>query len=223
MHLPPSKLGTKVSVSQVETVVTGGLESISLDKDIIIKHYVEASPYKKRGRSASPESQNNKSQQISASHSSAITWNPSPSVLLSITLSIRDPSLGLSGKRVVHDLSPLLDHDLQGSSSTTKGVFKGRALGGSFRFADAGKLIPILMPAYYNFFVPSEPMDVCMKVSSKISRRVLLYSSQDLDASPFLTVNHETVSRLPPVLQKLARKFLPLCSKFVHNDHCNTV
>jgi hypothetical protein len=187
----------------VETVVTRGLESIPLDKNNIIKHYVEASPYKKRGHSAIPESQSNKSQWISASHSSAITRNLSPSVLLRTALSTRDPSLGLSGKRVVRDLSPLLDHDPQGSSSTTEGVFRGRALGGGFRFADAGMLMPMSMPAYYNFFVPSEPMDVDLNVFSKINGRVLLYNSRDF--------------------QKLARKFSPLRSKFVHNDHCKTV
>ena len=177
-HLPPSKLGTKASVSQAETVATRGLESIPLDRHAIVKHYVESSPYRKRGHSASPESQHNKSQRISASHSSAITQNPSPSVLLSTKLSTRDPSLGPSGKRVVCDLSPLLDHDPQGSSSTTEGVFRGRALRGGFRFADAGKFMPMLMLAYYNIFCPLEPMDVDQNFfSSKIGGKVLLYTS----------------------------------------------
>ena len=144
-HLPPSNLRTKASVSKAGIVATGGVEpdsssqSIPLDRNAIIEHYAESSPYKKRGRSASPESQHNKSQRISALQSSAITRNPSPV---------------LSGQRGVHDLSPLVDHDPQGSSSTTGGVFRGRALGGGFRFADAGKLMLMFMPAYYNIFVP---------------------------------------------------------------------
>ena len=174
-HLPPSKLRTKASVSKAEIVATGGLEpdsssqSIPLDKNAIIKHYVESSPYKKRGCSTSPESQHNKSQRISASYSLAITrdsspsvvpstkWStrgPSPSVLPSTELSTRDPSPVPSGKGVIHDLSPLVDHDPQGSSSTTEGVFGGKALGSGFRFADAGKLMLMLMPAYYNIFCP---------------------------------------------------------------------
>jgi len=141
-------------------------QSIPLDRNAIVKHYVKVSPYKKRGCSASLDSQHNKSQWISASHSSAMTWNPSgvfstkwstrapsPSVP-STRLSIRDPSPVPHGKKVVHDLSPLVDHDPQGSSSTTGGVFRGRALGGGFRFADAGKLMPMLMPPYYNIFSP---------------------------------------------------------------------
>jgi hypothetical protein len=195
-HLPPSKLGAKASVSRAGIVATGGLEpdssspSIPLDKNAIVKHFVGISSYKKRECSASLESQHNKSQWISASHSSAITRSPSPSVVLGTKWSTRGPSLSVlpsttrdsssvpSGQRVVHDLSPLLDHDPQGSSSTTKGVFRGRALGGGFRFADAGKLMPMLMPAYYNIFcpfiVPLEAMDVDLDVSSRISGRVLL-------------------------------------------------
>jgi hypothetical protein len=48
----------------------------------------------------------------------------------------------------------------------------------------------------------------------KISGKVLLYTSQNLGASPTMTVKHDTVSKLPPVLQKLAGKFSPLCSLF---------
>jgi hypothetical protein len=146
-RLPPSKLETKASLLQTGIMATGGLgpdsssQSIPLDKNAIVRHYVESSPYNKRDRSASPESQQNKSQRISASHSSAITRNPSPSVLPSTKLSTRGPSPVPSGKKAGRDLSPLLDHDPQGSSSTTEGFLRGRAMGGGFRFADAGKLI----------------------------------------------------------------------------------
>ena len=238
-HLLPSKTGTKPSVLQAVTTKRLGpdssSQSIPLERDAIVKHYAEVSSYKKRGRSASSERQHNKSQRISVSHSSAITrdpspsvvpstkWStrgPSPSVLPSTRLSTRDPSPVPSGKMVVRDLSPLVDHDPQGSSSTTEGVLRGRALGGGFRFADAGKLMPMLMPAYYNNFCPLEPMDVDPRV---FSGKVLLYTTRDLGAPPDFTVTHDTVSRLPPVLQKLARKFSPLRSKFVHNSHCDTV
>jgi hypothetical protein len=223
----PFKSGTRPFDHHPAIVVTGGLgsegssQSIPLDRNAIARHYAEASPYKKRDRSASPESQHNKSQRISASHSSAITRSPSPSVLPSTRLSTRDPS---PVRRGVRDLSPLVDHDPQGSSSTTGGVFRGRALGGGFRFADAGKLMLMFMPAYYNIFCPLEPMDVDLNFfSSKISGKVLLYTSRDLGASPAMTVNHDTVNRLSPVLQKLARRFSPLRSKFVHTGHCDTV
>ena len=145
-------------------------------------------------------------------------------MLPSTRMSTRDPSLVPSGQRGVRDLSPVLDHDPQGSSRTTGGAIRGRALGGGYRFADAGKLMPMLIPTYHNIFCSLEPMDVDMDFfSSKISGKVLLYTSRDLGASPAMTVNHETVSRLPPVLQKLARRFSPLCSKFVHTGHCDTV
>ena len=142
--LPPSKMRTKASVSKAGFVATGGLEpdsssqSIPLDRNAIIKHYAESSPYKKRGHSASPESQPNKSQRISVSHSSAISRNPSPSGVPSTKLSTRDPS---------PSPVPSVVHDPQGSSRTTGGLFGGKALGSAFRFADAGKLMPMLMPA----------------------------------------------------------------------------
>jgi hypothetical protein len=229
VQLPSFKLGTRPSDHHPATVATGGLgprsssQSIPLDRNVIARHYAKVSPYRKRDRSASPD-QHNKSQRISASHSSAITRSPSPSVLPSTRMSTRDPSLVPSGQRGVRDLSPVLDHDPQGSSRTTGGAIRGRALGGGYRFADAGKLMPMLIPTYHNIFCSLEPMDVDMDFfSSKISGKVLLYTSRDLGASPAMTVNHETVSRLPPVLQKLARRFSPLRSKFVHTGHCDTV
>jgi hypothetical protein len=192
-HLLPSKTGTKPSVSQAVTTKRLGpdssSQSIPLERDAIVKHYVEVSPYKKRGHSASPESQYNKSQRISLSHSTAISRNPSPSVIPSTKWSTRGPSPSVipsarlstrdsspvsSGQRIVHEHSPLHDHDPQGSSSTTDGVIGGRALGGGFRFADAGKLMPMLMPAYYNNFCPLEPMDVDPRV---FSGKVLLYTT----------------------------------------------
>src|SRR6202167_2601100 len=232
VRLPPFMSGPRPFDHRPAIVATRGLgpdsnsQSIPLDRNVIARHYAEVSPYKKRDRSASPESQHNKSQRISASHSSAITRSPSPSVAPSTKWSTRGPSPSVlpSTRLSNRDPSPLLDHDPQGSSSTTGGVFRGRALGGGFRFADAGKLMPMLMPAYYNIFCPLEQMDVDLNYfSSKISGKVLLYTSRDLGVSPAMTVNHDTVNRLSPVLQKLARRFSPLRSKFVHTGHCDTV
>jgi hypothetical protein len=235
----PAKVGGEVQLAKIPVIgfrypnmrlppggrYSGSL-SIPLDRNAFARHYAEVSSHKKRGHSASPEGQYNKSQRISVSHSSAITRSPSPSVAPSTKWSTRDPSPASSRQRGVRDLSPLLDHDPQGSSSTTGGVFRGRALGSGYRFADGGKLMPLLLPAlaYYNIFCPLEQMDVDQNFfSSKISGKVLLYTSRDLGVSPAMTVNHDTVSRLSPVLQKLARRFSPLRSKFVHNGHCDTV
>jgi hypothetical protein len=154
-----SKMRTKASVPKAGIVVTRGLEpdsssqSIPLDRNAIIKHYAESSPYKKRGHSASPESQPIKSQWISVSHSSAISRNPSPSGVPSTKWSTRGlspsvlPSTKLSTREPSPSPVPSVVHDPQGSSSTTGGLFGGKALESAFRFADAGKLMPMLMPA----------------------------------------------------------------------------
>lgn len=66
-------------------------------------------------------------------------------------------------------------------------------------------------------------MNVDLNVHSKIGGKVLLYTTRDLGADPAFTIKHDTVSRLPPVLHKLARRFSPLRGKFVCNGHCDTV
>ena len=58
-----------------------------------------------------------------------------------------------------------------------------------------------------------------MNAYPKTIGKVLLYTSRDLDASPAMTISHDTVSRLPPVLQKLAGRFSPIRSKFGHKAH----
>ena len=131
------------------------VQSIPLDKDAIVRHYVEVSPQKKRGRPTSPESQHNKSLRRSASHSTAITRNPSPSVIPSTKWSTRGPSPSVipSAALSTQEHSPGPDeHDPQGSSRTTGGHIRGKALGSAFRFADAGKFILMLMLAYYDIF-----------------------------------------------------------------------
>ena len=101
-------------------------------------------------RSVSPEIQN-KSPQISALQSTAISRNASPSGISSVKLSTRGPSppstkLSTRGpsppstRLSTQGPSPSM-HDPQGSSRITGGHFRGRAAGAAFRFADAGKLI----------------------------------------------------------------------------------
>ena len=72
-------------------------------------------------------------------------------------------------------------------------------------------------------FLTLEQMDVDSNEYPRISGKVLLYTSRDLGASPAMTVMHDTVSQLPPVLEKLARRFSPIHSKFVYNAHGNNV
>jgi len=91
----------------------------------------------------------------------------------------------------------LLNRDyLQGSSRTTGGIFRGRALGSAFNFADADRMD--LDPVNYTK-----------------TGKVLLYTSRDHGARPAMTISHDTVGDLPPVLEKLARKFSPIRSKSV--------
>ena len=43
-----------------------------------------------------------------------------------------------------------------------------------------------------------------------VNGKVLLFTSRDKDAAPAMTITHKTISELPPVLQKLARRFSPI-------------
>jgi hypothetical protein len=56
-------------------------------------------------------------------------------------------------------------------------------------------------------------MDIDAENYPKMSGKVLLYTSRDQGANPAMTINHETVSELAPILEKLARKFSPIRSK----------
>jgi hypothetical protein len=40
--------------------------------------------------------------------------------------------------------------------------------------------------------------------------KVLLYTSQDVDAHPAMSMTHKTSSELPPILKKLAQRFSPI-------------
>jgi hypothetical protein len=44
--------------------------------------------------------------------------------------------------------------------------------------------------------------------------KVLLYTSQEENARPAMTINHKTSSELPPILKRLAQKFSPIRSKY---------
>ena len=54
--------------------------------------------------------------------------------------------------------------------------------------------------------------DACPKINGK----VLLYTSRDQDASPAMTITHDTINELPPILDKLAGKFSPIRSKQIY-------
>jgi hypothetical protein len=92
-----------------------------------------------------------------------------------------------------HCASPV-GQDLQGASRATGGVFRGRALGNAPNWADSKD-----SNAY--------------TASSKPNGKVLLYTSQDRKAHPTMMIMHETVAQLPPILEKLSRKFSPIQSK----------
>jgi hypothetical protein len=55
-------------------------------------------------------------------------------------------------------------------------------------------------------------MDVDVDNYPKVGK-VLLYTSRDMTADPAMTIKHETVSELAPVLEKLARRYSPIRSK----------
>jgi hypothetical protein len=56
----------------------------------------------------------------------------------------------------------------------------------------------------------ADPMDIDLDVYPKVNGKVLLYVSCDDGAALAMTITHETVSGLPPVLQKLAWRFSPI-------------
>jgi hypothetical protein len=58
-------------------------------------------------------------------------------------------------------------------------------------------------------------MDHGSEFQSAPMGKVLLFDSHDEDASPHLSINTQTqtVSQLPPILQKLSAKYSPIRSK----------
>ena len=56
-------------------------------------------------------------------------------------------------------------------------------------------------------------MDVDPLGSSQADGKVLVYTSQEVNANPAMAMTHKISSELPPILTKLARKFSPIRSK----------
>jgi hypothetical protein len=167
-------------------------QSISLDKDIMDHYDVNATPRKpkqNRGWQDSVESRHGKIHRRSTSHSTAPTI-PSTKVLT--------PAYNHSPSRDLSVTSSNEDN-LFGASRTSGGIFRGKALGNVFNMADA-----------HNMDVDDHALPMAMG-------KVLLYTSRDQDAEPAMTMSHETGYQLPPVLDKLARKYSPIRSELVHD------
>jgi hypothetical protein len=169
--------------------------AIPLNLDSIMNHF--GTPRKhKRGRSQadSVESRQSKVNRQSASHSTAAIQSTM------VSTGAQSPSSAIPSTKVStrpqspsHSASPV-GHDFQGASRATEGVFRGRALGNALNWADTKAMNS-------------------HDASSKPNGKVLLYTSRDQDAPPAMMIMHETVAQLPPILEKLSRKFSPIRSK----------
>jgi hypothetical protein len=83
-------------------------------------------------------------------------------------------------------------HNLQGASRTTGGIFRGRALGNVFNFADAANL---------------EYQDC------PVMGKVLVYTSHTInpsDTQSYMLLKHAVTPFLAPILRKLGERFPPL-------------
>jgi hypothetical protein len=104
-------------------------------------------------------------------------------------------SVPLTPLHISRDQSPSpLDSERYGASRTTGGVFGGRAVGNAPNWGD---------------------MEVDGEVRQQTIGKVLLYTSQERDAHPAMTIKHQTTSELPSILDKLAQKFSPIRSKYI--------
>jgi hypothetical protein len=165
---------------------------IPLDTDAIVNHYdTPRKPKRGRARADSVESRQSKVTRRSASHSSAAvqstmvsTRAQSPSSAIPSTKASTRPQ---SPSR---NVSPV-GQDFYGASRATGGVHRGRALGNNPNWAD------VKQRTAHDAF-------------SKPNGKVLLYTSRDQDAHPAMMMMHETVAQLPPILEKLSRKFSPI-------------
>ncbi|KAF8870531.1 hypothetical protein BD779DRAFT_1455255, partial [Infundibulicybe gibba] len=88
------------------------------------------------------------------------------------------------------------DIPLYGSSTTTGGVFRGKALGNVPNQAD----FPQMRPAgrVYVFASSANPADV-----------------DPYDNKPTTSIKHEPTRTIKPVLQALHKRFAPIQSKFI--------
>jgi hypothetical protein len=84
--------------------------------------------------------------------------------------------------------------NLQGASRTTGGIFRGRALGNVFNFADA---------------------DVEVQMSP-VMGKVFIYTEHvtPTQSRPFMSLKHEVVRYLGPILKKLATRYPVISGKF---------
>jgi hypothetical protein len=165
---------------------------IPLDPDAIVDHFNTPRKHKRgRGRADSVESRQSKVNRQSVSHSSAAqstmisTGAQSPAIpSTKISTGPQSPSPSVSP----------VGQDLQGASRTMGGFSRGRAFGNNPNWADSQ---------------PQNPFGSFAKPTGK----VLLYTSRDKEAHPAMMITHETVSTLPPILEKMSRKFSPIRSK----------
>jgi hypothetical protein len=58
-------------------------------------------------------------------------------------------------------------------------------------------------------------MDVDTEVHQQPIGKVLLYTGQERDTRPAMTMKHQTTGKLPSILNKLAQKFSPIRSKCI--------
>jgi hypothetical protein len=58
-------------------------------------------------------------------------------------------------------------------------------------------------------------MDVDREVHQQPVGKVLLYTSQEMNARPAMTMKLQTTGELPSILKELAHKFSPIRSKYI--------
>ena len=174
--------------------------AIPLDPDAIVNHFdTPRKPKRGRGRADSVESRQSKVTRRSASHGTA-------AISTMVSTGAQSPSSAIPSTKVStrpQSPSPSVSPvglDFQGASRSTGGVFRGRALGNNPNWADSQSK---------NLSVFSEHF----RASAKPTGKVLLYTSRDKEAHPAMMITHETVSQLPPILEKLSRRFSPIRSK----------
>jgi hypothetical protein len=84
---------------------------------------------------------------------------------------------------------------LQGASRTTGGILRGRALGNVFNFTDT---------------TPNEDQD------GPMMGKVFIYKDHGVPSqtTPFMSLKHEVMRHLPPILHKLATQYPIMSGKF---------
>ena len=106
------------------------------------------------------------------------------------------------------------ESDRRGASRTTGGLFRGNATGNVLNWGDASMCFYMLFFSAVYFF-PSDDMDVDTQNDQQSVGKVLLYTSQERNDNPAMTMKLQTTTELPSVLDKLAQKFSPIRSKYI--------